>query len=218
MLITKKEAARILGVTPRTLYRYIEKGRLKQIDKNSRLYLESSEVEAFKLALEEPIKDIDKMIVNKLFAMIKEQKSEIDTIKRVLNLYYEPLELEDFSLRAYYTAALELDIKGWPEGWKSDWPTFIMRMREEDFFQLERVLSDPHPWKPFLKMVMVLQDILRKEKDLEHLQLFSAARKHLNNLITVWCETKGEPKVSQHMSTEDFGKFAIARLREKLSK
>jgi len=218
MLITKKEAERVLGVTSRTIYRYIEKGYLKQIDKNKRLYLDSEEVEGLKKALEDPVKDIDKTIISKLFAMIKEQRSEIDTIKRILNLYYEPLELEDFSIKAYYSTALDLKIETWPEGWRSEWPLFIMRLREEDLFQLEKVVSDPHPWKPFLKMIMVIQEILKKEKDIQHLELFSAARKHLNNLITVWCEIKGEPKVHQQMSSSEFGKFTIARLREKLSK
>lgn len=218
MLITKKEAAEILGVTSRSVYRYILKGHLKEVQRDGGIFLESEEVEALKVAHENPIKKIDGTIVNKLLAMIKEQRSEIDTIKRVLNLYNEPLELEDFSIRAYYNTAAELDILNWPKDWKTEWPMFILRLREEDLFQLERVMETPHPWKAFLKMLMVIQEILKKEKDYENLQLFNAARKHLNILISIWCEVKGEPKPATYMSTEEFGKFAIARLREKLLK
>lgn len=217
-LISKEEACAMLNVKLRTLYKYLERGYLRKVNKKNRLFLVKKDVETLIVALKDPINVADKILISKLYAQIREQENDLNIIKRIMNLYYEPLELEDFSITALYRAAERLEISDWEDGWEDEWGTLILRMREEDLFQLEKITGDEHPWKPFYKLLLVTQEIFRKRGDYTYAEQYNAAREHLKKLITIWCEIKNKPKALEHLPKEEFGKWVVTRLRERYKK
>lgn len=217
-LITKSEACRLLGIQKRTLYKYLNRGYIKKVNHEHHIYLDKKDVLKFREALENPLPKTDAITVAKMNAQMREQEEDIKLIKRVLDLYNEPLELEDFSIHALYSAVTALEIETWDEGWEREWGELLVRFREEDFFQLERITGDDHPWKPFYKFLLVVQEIIRKREDKELNELYSAAREHFRKLILIWIEIKQSPKILDTLPKSEFGRWAITRLRERYSK
>lgn len=193
------------------------KGYLRKINYHKRLYLDKKDVLAFKRALHDPIKGPDAIILTKLQGQVREQQNDIDTIKRILDLYNEPLELEDFSIHALYKAASALDIPSWEEGWEKEWGELLIRFREEDLFQLEKITSDEHPWKPFYKLIMVIQELMLKQNKQEYIELYNSAREHFRKLILIWIEIKNSPKALDQLPKSEFGKAVLLQLRNKFS-
>jgi len=216
--ITRTRAAKILGVKPKTLESYIWKKYLTKIVMHGRIYVDRTEVEALRNGMNNPVPEVSGIVINKLAAILKEQQKDIEVIKRVLDMYNEPLDMEDDSISALYRAAIDLRIESWPENWIEEWTNTILRMRCEDFFQLEKATTDEHPWKPFLKLMMIIQDVLRKNKEFERLEIANSARGHLDNLVKVWCEVKGKPKDATKLEASEFGRIAICNIRDRYLK
>jgi len=216
--ITRTRAAKILGVKPKTLESYICKKYLTKIVMHGRIYVDKTEVEALKNGMNNPVPDVSGIIINKITAILKEQQKDIEVIKRVLDMYNEPLDMGDQSILALYKAAIELDIQSWPENWVEEWTSTIIRMRCEDFFQLEKLTNDENPWRPFLKIMMIIQDLLRKNKEFEKLTVANSARGHIDSLIKIWCEVKSRPNDANKLNASDFGKIAIGNIRERYLK
>jgi len=214
-LITRTEASKILGVTERTLFTYLERGYLKKVVKQKRIYLVKSELEQLKEAIQNPLQIVDKLLFLKLQLQIKEQQADLDTIKRILNLYYEPLEMPDFSILSMYKTAERLDFETWESNWEEDWAIFVLRLREEDLLQLERITNEEHPWEPFHKLLLVVQGVLEKRNDYKLLDLYAAAREHLRKLIIIWLELKKSPRILELLPAEEVGMWAIRKLRQK---
>ncbi len=217
-IITRTRAAKIMGVKPITIEDYVRKGYLTRISIHGRIYVDKNEVEALKNGISSPVKDVNGIIVSKLTALIKEQQKDIEVIKRILNMYNEPLDMEDFSIEALYKAAIELRFESWPVDWINEWISTFIRMRCEDFFQLERITGDEHPWKPFLKLIMIIQDILRKEKKFDELETANSARAHLDEIINIWCQVKNKSVKDTKLEVAEFGKIAIYNIRERYLK
>ncbi len=217
-IITRTRAAKIIGVKPVTIEDYLRKGYLNRIVIHGRIYVDKDEAEALKAGLNSPVKDVNGVIVSKLTAIIREQQKDIEVIKRILNMYNEPLDMEDFSIEALYKAAIELRFESWPEDWIDEWIATIIRMRCEDLFQLEKITNDEHPWKPFLKLIIIIQDVLRKEKKFDVLETANSARAHLDEIINVWCQVKNKPSRNIKLEVAEFGKIAIYNIRERYLK
>jgi hypothetical protein len=164
------------------------------------------------------MKKMDSVMISKMQAQIREQQADIDTIKKVLDLYNEPLHLEDFSIKSLYNAAIALEIDTWEKGWEQEWAELLIRFREEDLFQLEKITEDRHPWKPFYKLIMVIQELLRVKENYELLELYNSAREHFRKLILIWLEIKNESSLLDKLPKSEFGKLAIIKLREKYKK
>ena len=120
-LVSRTDACNTLGVTERTLFTYLEKGYLKKVVKQKRIYLVKSEIELLRKAIENPLQIVDKVLFLKMQFQLKEQQADLDTMKRILNLYYEPLEMPDFSILAMYKTAERLDFETWDNNWEEDW-------------------------------------------------------------------------------------------------
>lgn len=217
-LISRTEACELLNVEMRTMFHYLNKGYLKKIERGRRTYLSKNDVLLFKKALEDPLINPDKLLLTKIYLQVQQQQLDIDTVKKLLDLYHEPLNLEDFSILALYNAATALDIQSWDENWEQDWLELLIRFREEDFFQLEKVTKDPHPWKPFYKLILVTQDILDKRGDKELVEKYTSVRERFKKLILIWCEIKNSPRALVTLPAKEFGKHFIARLIKKYSK
>lgn len=217
-LISRTQACEILGVKERTIYNYLQKGYLKKVSKKKRIYLVKQDVENFKKSLEAPLPAPDRLMITKLYAEVRQQQKDIELIQKVLNLHHEPLNLPDFSMLALYNALETLDINNWDSGWEEEWGEIILRLREEDFFQLETLTKNPQPWKPFYKFMQTAQDIFSKQKNHELIKIYAAAREHLKTLVLIWLEVKNTPKVLDELPPEEFGKWIIAKLKTKYKK
>lgn len=214
-LVSRTDACNTLGVTERTLFTYLEKGYLKKVVKQKRIYLVKSEIELLRKAIENPLQIVDKVLFLKMQFQLKEQQADLDTMKRILNLYYEPLEMPDFSILAMYKTAERLDFETWDNNWEEDWATFILRLREEDFLQLERLTENEHPWKPFHKLLLVVQSALEEKHEYKLLDLYAAAREHLRKLIVIWLEIKKAPRILELLPPDEVGTWTINKLRKR---
>jgi hypothetical protein len=173
--MTKKEAAKFLGVTERTINNYITKGYLKQ-------EITEEDLKQLKSATNSLI-PFNKISFNKLLLQVEKQERELNIIKRVLNLYNEPHHLNDKTILAIYDMAEVNKIKYWPDDWQFQWADFISRLTEKDLDQLEKLSSDKHPWLKFYKLCSSIEEMnLSPEIN----SLYKFAIHHVLQLAVVW--------------------------------
>lgn len=188
-LMNKKEAATFLGVTERTITNYINRGYLNP----DRVTGEINEVELkqFSRIIDTPI-PLNKLSFSKLLMKVERQERELGVIKRILDIYDEPLALTDSALMSLYNMADIAKKDMWPEGWEVYWADYLNRLDDDVFMRIEQLTKDQHPWIKFYNLCKALQE-LKLSHELN--MLYSRARYKLVSFAYIWAKYKGESSV-----------------------
>lgn len=200
--MTKKEAAKMLAVTERTINNYISKGYLTK---------ELTEDEVKRLTVVDKVKiPFNRVSFINLFLKVETQEKELEVIKRILNMYKEPLNLSDSTLSSLYTLADISKKDLWPKDWLVEWTNVICRLSEKEFMKLSELHNDPHPWLRFLTLVnYVLSQNISESINL----LYTHTKASLLQQANIWTQIKGSSKeVAEVIHSEPFSKNLIANL------
>lgn len=187
--MNKKEAADFLGVTERTINNYINRGYLNP----DRVTNQINEVELkqFKRIIDTPI-PLNKLSFSKLLMKVEKQERELGVIKRILDIYDEPLAITDSALVSLYNMADIAKKDQWPEGWELYWADYLNRIDDDMFMRLEQLTKDQHPWIKFYTLCKALQALnLPQEINI----LYNRARYKLIGLAYIWAKYKGENSI-----------------------
>lgn len=195
-VMTKTEAAKLLGVSERGVYRYISRGYLRLAHDSGRTGVWESEVLGLKRVRDADAERRGELLpfaVNKttlamLHARIRTLEMQMTVIARILGVRHDPLGLTDPELAALATTAAGLAEEGWPPHVEEMWAGVFVRLRLEDLEQLERLTGDDHPWRPFHRLCATMCLVpynpeLRAE--------FVQGRTNLFGLAGVWAHMKG---------------------------
>lgn len=200
--MTKKEAANFLNVTERTITNYICKGYLTK-------ELREEDVKQLKLSLNSSI-PFNKVSFMNLLLKVEKQEKELEVIKRILNIYSEPLNLNDQTLIAIYNMADIKKIESWPEDWAIQWVDFISRLSDKELSRLEQLAHDPHPWIKFYNLCKAILEIVQQ---LELKGLYNHALNHLLQLTNVWIRLRNKnSEVIKILHNEPFTDKVISTL------
>jgi excisionase family DNA binding protein len=190
-LLTKKEAAQVLGCSVRTVFYKIQRGELRPYSNGPMVCVSEEDV----IALRDSKKKSDgeralPFAINRQTLLrhdteIRTLRHELDQVLRVLNIRREPLRVSDIELVSLYKTATQYATEGWPPQIEETWASHFMRFQVHHLQALEGLTKDNHPWRPFLRLASTMA--LRPYNTELSLQLVSG-RESLQSLTTVWFE------------------------------
>ena len=187
------EAAKILGVHPRTVYRYLQQGKLLPEIRETVLGVSRDDLSRF--VAERGDRDThlpystSRVFLAQMHARLVIAERRISTLEYILNIKHESLEASDTELVSLYSAAAEAAKHGWPAPMEEMWGGVFLRLQTDHFERLETALGEKHPWAPFYRLAC---QIARATKQPEQRELVAAGRNHLRDTVNMWCILRGE--------------------------
>lgn len=187
--LRKEKAAALLGVSPRTIYRYLRKGLLLPAFQGRLIGVWEDDVLKLKKLQEIDAPTPDKELVLKFMTEVETLKSQMATVLRILNVKFDPLGLTGPEYRSLYRMAEHYALEGWPPQAEEQWADTFVRMRIEDLEELALSVEDEHPWRPFLKLATTMH-LNAYNKSLQ--DQLASGKSNIYNIAGVWCVLKGE--------------------------
>lgn len=188
--MTVEQAAAILGVSTRSIYRYTKRGVLRsQCEGRSLLVLEEDIRQVKKGrhdALSSPVK---RDIISVLQAEVQTLRMQMATVMRILNVRYEPLRFTIPEYLGLYQSAQELSTEGWSPHAEEMWAEYFVRMTVEDLEGIELASEDRHPWRPILRLATTMH-LNPYNKHLT--DMLAAGRTNIQHVAGVWCVLREE--------------------------
>lgn len=188
--MTTQQAARYLGVSMRTIYRYTTKGLLEAKCEGRKLFVAEEDVIKLKKGRRDMLSNpIQRDILAKLQAEVQTLKTQMATVMRLLNVRYEPLDMTLPECDLFYKAADQYSTEGWPPHIEEQWAEYFVRLKIEDLEKIELAVNDPHPWRPLLRLAATMH-INPWNRELT--ELLGAGRTNVLQVAGIWCTLKGE--------------------------
>jgi hypothetical protein len=188
--VIKKSAARALNISTRQLTNITKEGHFHVTKVGNKLYYALSEILDYKKRKTNSV-EFTKETMNSLYAKNNRLEERIKMIERVLDMYYEPLQLTNLQLHALYKSAKEYDFNHSSRSLQS-WGEIFLRLNDEHFMQLSKYLEEDHPWKPFYEIAYIAYGIARRKEFLELRRFLSKGLKNLRNSIVIYLERSGK--------------------------
>lgn len=188
--ITKREAAALLGVTTRTVSRYLDAGLARFEYRGKVAHILEEDL----LRLDKGRKDFSGSPLNRdtfeaMRVQIDSLQAQMAVVLRILNLRHMELSLTGSEYKNLYEGANQLAAEGWPPHIEEQWSDVFMRLRIEDLEKIEPLVNDPHPWRAFLRLATSMH--LRSwDKNLR--EIFAEGKKRLEQVAGMWCVLRGE--------------------------
>lgn len=200
--ITVNEAAKLLDVAKRSIYRYAKRGLLKCKYEGVHTFVAEEDV----LALNKGRRDLlafplTRDAVAKLTGEVQTLKTQIATCMRILNVKYDAFTFTAPEYDALYKSAEQAIADGWPPHVEEMWADYFVRFRIEDFEKMELATGNKHPWRPFLKLASSMHVALWEPALTD---LLGAGKTNLQQVAGVWCMLKEEdPRESSNLVTRE---------------
>ena len=129
--------------------------------------------------------DITK-ITNESFVVLQDKvrrlENKIELLEKMLDIYYEPLELTEKEIHAIYLEAERLDIRNYTTVHK--WAEVLIRLDETHFKMLAKYINNEECWKPFIEVAYYCNYLARKRKMVNIRKLTAKAYRNIKASIT----------------------------------
>lgn len=181
---------KLLGVSLRTIYRYLATGKIRPASQNHRLGVAQEDIVV--LAREKDSAapfHFSKAVLRQALARLSAAEKRIDVLEYLLNLRHQDLSLSDVELKMLYRVAQQYVEGDWPAPAEETWGGLFLRLRTEELDRLFKLTQHKHPWIPFYKLARKMAE---SPKDLEFRDLFRSGRNHLEDLARIWSVLVGE--------------------------
>lgn len=191
--VTTRQAAQLLGVTMRTVYRYTTKGILSykiEDAKGKKLLIDEEDIIKWKKGRREVLANpLQRDIIAKQQAEIQTLKTQMATVMRLLNIRYDALNMTLPEYDTFYRAAEQASVEGWAPHSEEMWADYFVRIKTEDLEKISLATNDPHPWRPFLRLAATMH-LNPWNKELT--ELLAAGRSNVQQVAGIWCVLKEE--------------------------
>lgn len=157
--LSRSAAAKLLGVSTRTLHTYEKQGLLSvRKDGNVKLF-DPVEVEELRQAQQETKKR--SVVTLRELAFLKARLARVEAdlavMARILDTKSEPLRMNTAYARDLFAAAAaQVQAGAWEPGEMQPWSEIFLRIDEEDFRTIAEGVEDPKPWKVFLRLCVAM--------------------------------------------------------------
>lgn len=216
--ITVEQAATILGVSSRSIYRYATKGLLQTSFDGRHTFVDETGIHRIKKGrhdvLASPLK---KDVISMLLIEVQTLKMQMATVMRILNVRYEPLGFTAPEYQRLYQSAEQMANEGWAPQSEEMWAEYFVRITVEDLENIGRVTESKHPWIPLLKLATTMH-LSPYNKHLT--DMLAAGCTNLQHVAGMWCVLHGEsPRVFDVLQERDAAplKKLVRRLQKSQS-
>ena len=132
-------------------------------------------------------------ITNEVFENMKQRihrlERKVEIMERMLDLYYEPLDLSEKELHAIYLEAEKLNVKSYSTVKK--WAEVLLRLDESHFKSLAKYINNKECWKPFIELAYFCH-FCAKKKHLDLRKITAKAYRNIKNSIVIYTKD-GQP-------------------------
>jgi hypothetical protein len=188
--LTIKQAAKLLEVNQRSIYRYAKRGILQARCEGRHTFVAEEDVLTMLKGKRDLLSSpLNRGVIGKLQAEVQTLKTQMAAVMRILNMKYDPFSFTVPEYEHLYRAAEQLSTTGWSPHEEEMWAEYFVRFRTEDFEKIEIAVGDKHPWRPFLRLATSMH-VNPYNKDLT--DMLAAGRTNIQQTAGVWCVLKEE--------------------------
>jgi len=156
-LMTLQEAARFLGVTERTVRKYIKQGFLSahRVQGDRRYWLAALDVGQFHQDMQETSRTTG--FTKKDFLLLRSQvqrlQSQMDVVLRILDAKDDPLRMpKEYAKELFELCLVQSKATNWQMSEMQSWVEVFLRVDEEDLRSLSEAAEVRKPWKTLLSL------------------------------------------------------------------
>ena len=188
-VLTLGQAAKLIGVSQRSVHRYIRKGYLRRATKGRGSRVFEDDAERLRKTVEEPLPiSINKFTFVELYEKVIWLERQMASVLHVLNLRQQPLQRTDAEMFALFKMAERHLNEGWSPPDEPNWVEIFLQLKREHIEQIERTTNCEDPWLPLYQLAAAMHlaayDGALKEK-------FLAGRENIRAIGEFWVRLKG---------------------------
>lgn len=189
--VEKYKTAKALGLSTKQLNRITKEGGFHTTQIGKKTYYSLSEIVDYKNRKNNIDIPFNGEFLSRLYGKSSRLEERIKMIERVLDMYYEPIELTNLQLHALYKSAVERDLVNSERSLQS-WGEIFLRLNETHFMQLYKYLDDDKPWKPFLELAYLCYAVARRRGFLELRRFLAKGVKNVKSSSIIFLEMTGK--------------------------
>lgn len=160
-IMSQAEAASFLGVTERTVRNYIKKGLLSKHKISGKTGIPSEEVVSLSEDMNSSMPVVSRSEIVRLRAKVRRLESHMEAVLSILDAKDSPLALSQaYAKDLYEFCQGHLKRGSWDPAEIGPWVEIFDRISEDDLLTLQKASSDPHPWRPFLKLCVAMMSFV----------------------------------------------------------
>lgn len=186
--VLRSHAAVALGVSTRTLRRYIARGWLRTNENGQRREVHREDVEALLRERSTPHGiGFNEVNFRMLVIEARFQRELLDDAMEILEVARRRLEVSPAELVERHRAAAKTDAAGVDVSTRGDWITFLLRLELEHLKTLAK-RGIPNPWAAFLRVAQRLDD---QAGGAPYWRMARAAKRNVEALAGAWIIESG---------------------------
>lgn len=187
--ISMERAADALGVSKRQVYKYIAKGQLTTHKDGGHTLVNRHDVRALIEARKKGVgKAVNPMTVARLDAEVQLLRKQVDTLMRLQDIRYEPLDLTAEDLSNLHQMAAHRIQNPWSPYEEKMWCDVFVRIRLEDLEKIAEHTGEEDPWRPFYALAKAM---FNHPQDQENKLILSAGKNNLERIGFIWSDKLG---------------------------
>ena len=204
---TATESSKFLSITLRQFRTYVANGYIHAIVIGKNHYYKKDDLIALK-DKRKPTIEFSPRSFELLLGKVARLTNKLEMIERILDLRYEPLQLDNLQLHALYLAAKERKIDVNTKTIQY-WGEVLVRLTEEHFLQLYEFTKDKYCWRPFMELAFLCYGVA-KVKDMWALRkLLYMAYKNIRQSTYIYLELFGSKPMTNLIKTGKLKKELI---------
>jgi hypothetical protein len=205
--ISKVEAAKMLHINERTVFRYVVQGKLRLCVRGRHHGVRRSDIRQLLRDREDPLPlAMNRRTLALARAELRIARMELDQCKDVLNMRWTPLGLTGEQLVERYQQAMFHVKDGCADAPLREWVEFLLRLRHHDLETIEALTKDAHPWRPFFHIAAGLDPRLNQQaKEPALAKYLAAAREHVDMMVYAWIVARYGEDVMRRVA-DDLGR------------
>lgn len=201
--ISIDKAAEALQVSKRQVYKYIAKGQLSALQEGKQRSVSRKDVRALIDCRKKGISRVaNGMTVARLEAEFQVLRKQVDILMRLLDIRYEPLDLDASEMTNLHDMAMHNLKVPWSPHEETMWCDVFVRLRIEDLEKITQGDGYEDPWRPFLALSKAMFDT---PHDQDNKLILSSGKDNIERISFIWAQKidRKDARQINHMVYKD---------------
>jgi hypothetical protein len=188
--MSRQAAAQQLGVTERTIFKYVRDGWLGRVVQGEEVGVSRRDVQSLTSESRQTPLQCNRRTVELLRSRVELMADRVRQAELLLDLQ-QPLGMNMVALTSLLLRARDCLRDGWEAGAETMWAAVFLKLSSEDLDRVGRASKnrdDTYPWIPFFRLCLAMQKAARAP---ELLTLLRLGRANIERLALTWRERHG---------------------------
>jgi hypothetical protein len=207
------ESAKFLQISVRQFRKYVAKGYFHAVTVGKGHYYKRGELISLR-DKREPTIEFSPKSFEVLLSRVNRLSDKVEMLERILDLRYEPLQLEILQLHSLYLSAKgrQIDIKTKTIQY---WGEVLVRLTDQHFLELYNFTKNKNCWRVFLEMAYICYGIAKLREMWSLRKLLHMAYKNIKQSTIIYLELLGQKPVPNLIKPSKL-KLELKEIKSKL--